>query len=299
MKLILALSLFFLAPLSVMAASCCGGGFAFPALILGDDKGQLTSSLSYGKVTDDVLTNQKWVHRDDENESSTFKIEGAMLLSDLWQTGIAVPVVSRKISNEESTGLGDISLSLGHETFPELSYSRWKPKGVTFLQITLPTSPSIYDASNTLAADSRGRGFFTLGGGVALIKVLGTWDANSSLEVHRSFARNFDSTSAGGPITATPGWGHSWSIGAGFNKGDWRLGASFTGLYEDAIEISGAQTSNGSAQKNMTCAVVANYMMNLENAWTLSYADQTLFGSPQNTSLSKTLTVSFQTRWQR
>jgi len=40
-------------------------------------------------------------------------------------------------------------------------------------------------------------------------------------------------------------------------------------------------------------------MMGLEEAWTVSYADQTLFGSPQNTSLSKTLTVSFQTRWQR
>ena len=299
MKLVFAFLFFFVSPLSAMAASCCGGGFAFPALILGDDKAQITSSLSYGKVTDDVLANQKWVRRDDENQSSTFKVEGAILLSDLWQTGITVPVVSRKISNEESTGLGDVSVSLGHETFPELSYSRWKPKGVTFLQLTLPTSPSIYDASNTLAADSRGRGFFTLGGGVALIKVFGTWDANSSLELHKSFARYFDSTSAGGNITATPGWGHSWSVGAGFNKGDWRLGTSFTGMYEDAIAISGAQTSSGSAQKNITCAVVANYMMGLENAWTVSYADQTLFGSPQNTSLSKTLTVSFQTRWQR
>ncbi|MFM6929243.1 MAG: serine protease spb1 [Bdellovibrio sp.] len=299
MKLIFTFFIFAFTPLSSMAASCCGGGFAFPALILGDDKAQLTSSISYGQVTDDVLTNQKWVHRDDKNQSSTLKIEGATLLSDTWQTGVSVPVVSRKISMEESTGLGDISLSLGHETFPELSYSRWKPKGVTFIQLTLPTSPSIYDASNTLAADSRGRGFFTLGGGVALIKVFGTWDANSSVELHRSFARDFDSTSTGGHITATPGWGHSWSVGAGFNKGDWRLGTSFTGLYEDAIAISGAQSSNGSAQKNMTCSVVANYMMGLEEAWTVSYADQTLFGSPQNTSLSKTLSVSFQTRWQR
>lgn len=281
------------------AASCCGGGFAFPALILGDDKAQVTSSISYGQITDDVLTNQKWVRRDDSNRSSTFKMEAAVLVSDTLQTGISIPIVSRKISNEESTGLGDISLSLGHETFPELSYSRWKPKGVTFLQLTLPTSPSIYDASNTLAVDSRGRGFFTLGGGLALIKVFGTWDANSSLELHKSFARNFNSSSAGGEISATPGWGHSWTVGAGYNKGDWRLGTSFTGMYEDAIEISGAQSSDGSTQKNITWTMVANYMMDLENAWTISYADQTLFGNPQNTSLSKTLTVSFQTRWQR
>ncbi|MBO9667732.1 MAG: serine protease spb1, partial [Bdellovibrio sp.] len=266
-----------------VAASCCGGSFAFPALIMGDDKAQITSSLSVGRITDDVLPSEKWVKRNDDNQSSTFKIEAAMLLTDTLQAGVSVPVVSRKVSNDASTGLGDISMNLGHETFPELSYSRWKPRGVTFVQLTLPTSPSIYEASNILAADSRGRGFYALGGGLALIKVFGVWDANSSVELHRSFAREFDSESAGGEITATPGWGHSWSVGGGWNKGDFRVGTSFTGLYEDAIEISGAQTSRGAAQKNITWSVVANYMMDLENAWTVSYSDQTLFGSPANT----------------
>ncbi|WP_413557374.1 serine protease spb1 [Bdellovibrio sp. HCB209] len=281
------------------AASCCGGGFAFPALIMGDDKAQVTSSLSYGQITDDVLPNKKWIKRDDANQSQTFKIEAATLLSDRVQTGASIPVVHRKVADENSTGLGDIALNLGHETFQELTYSRWKPRGITFLQLTLPTSPSIYDAENMLAADSRGRGFFTLGGGLALIKVFGTWDANSSVEIHKSFARDFSTSSSGGEITATPNLGHSWTVGGGWNKGNWRLGTSFTGLYEDAIEISGAQTSSGSAQQNITWAVMANYMMSMENAVTLSYADQTLFGTPENSSLSKTVTLSFQTRWQR
>ena len=56
------------------AASCCGGGFAFPALIMGDDKAQITSSVSYGEITDDVLANQKWIKRSDDNQSSTLKI---------------------------------------------------------------------------------------------------------------------------------------------------------------------------------------------------------------------------------
>ncbi|UYL07775.1 serine protease spb1 [Bdellovibrio sp. SKB1291214] len=282
-----------------LAASCCGGGFAFPALIMGDDKAQITSSLSYGKVTDDVLPNQKWIKREDGNLSQTLKIEAATLLSDTFQSGISIPVVNRKVAHENSTGLGDVSLNLGHETLPELSYSPWKPKGVTFLQMTLPTSPSIYDSENILAADSRGRGFFTIGGGFALIKVFGKWDANSSVELHKSFARDFSSSAAGGTITATPHLGHSWTVGGGWNHGDWRWGTSFTGLYEDAIEISGAQKSSGSPQQNITWSVMANYMMGLENAWTLSYADQTLFGMPENSSLSKTVTLSFQTRWQR
>lgn len=288
-----------LSSLNAQAASCCGGGFAFPALIMGDDKAQVTSSLSVGQVTDDVLPNKKWIKRDDDNQSQTFKVEAATLLNDRWQTGLSVPVVYRHVAGENSTGLGDVSFNLAHETFQELTYSRWKPKGVTFLQLTLPTSPSIYDAENVLAADSRGRGFFTLGGGVALIKVFGVWDANTSIELHKSFARNFTTSSSGGEITATPNLGHSWTVGGGWNKGDWRLGTSFTGLYEDAIKISGAQSSQGSDQQNITWAVMVNYMMGLENAWTLSYADQTLFGAPENSSLSKTVTLSFQTRWQR
>ncbi|MEK2688404.1 serine protease spb1 [Bdellovibrio sp. GT3] len=282
-----------------LAASCCGGGFAFPALIMGDEKTQLTSSLSYGRVTDDVLPNQKWIKRADENHSQTFKIEAATLISDTWQTGFSVPVISRSITNETSTGLGDISLTLGHETFPEKSYSRWKPKGLTFLQLAVPTSPSIYDATNSLASDSRGRGFFNVGGGAALVKVFGRWDANAGVEIHKSFAREFSSPANGGTITATPNIGHSWSIGGGWNKGDWRVGSGFTGMYEDAIEISGAQSSKGSSQKNITWTTMANYMLSMESAWTLSYADQTLFGSPENTSLSKTITISYQTRWQR
>ncbi|QLY27415.1 serine protease spb1 [Bdellovibrio sp. KM01] len=281
------------------AASCCGGGFAFPALIMGDDKAQITSSLSYGQVTDDVLPNQKWIKRSDDNHSQTFKIEAATLLTDSIQSGISIPVVSRQIAHENSTGTGDVSLNLGHETFPELSYSRWKPKGLTFLQVTLPTSPSVYDATNVLAADSRGRGFFTVGGGLAFIKAMGTWDLNSSVELHKSFARDFTSESSGGTITATPDLGHSWTVGGGWNKGDFRVGTSFTGMYEDAVAISGAQTSSGAVQKNVTWSAMVNYMMGLENAWTLSYADQTLFGTPENSSLSKTVTLSFQTRWQR
>ncbi|HWU43973.1 MAG TPA: hypothetical protein VN132_11065, partial [Bdellovibrio sp.] len=175
-------SLIFLSALllsiKVYAASCCGGGFAFPALILGDDKALFTSSFSYGSVTDDVLPNGKWIHRADNNQSETMKIDGAYLISDLWQTGMSVPVVSRQIDKEDSMGLGDISINLGYEFLPELSYSEWKPKGLAFLQITLPTSPSVYDATNILAADSRGRGFFTLGPGMVFTKNWKAWDAN-------------------------------------------------------------------------------------------------------------------------
>ncbi|MDG0816307.1 serine protease spb1 [Bdellovibrio svalbardensis] len=281
------------------AASCCGGGFAFPALILGDDKAQVTTSLSHGQVTDDVLPNGKWMRRKDQNQSETFKIEGATLISDSLQAGFSIPVIYRKVEAESSTGLGDISTGLGYEFLPELGYSKWKPKGWGFLQLTLPTSPSIYDASNNFATDSRGRGFFTAGSGLVFTKTFNAWDAHASAELHKSFARQFTSASAGGDIEAIPGWGHSATLGFGWSKGALRLGNSLSMLNEDAIEIKGAQTSTGYLQKNMTWSFVANYMLSMESTLTASYSDQTLFGSPENSSLSKTVTLSYQQRWQR
>ncbi|HEX7676229.1 MAG TPA: serine protease spb1 [Bdellovibrio sp.] len=281
------------------AASCCGGGFAFPALILGDDKAQLTTSLSYGSVTDYVYPDGKWTHVNDHNVSSTFKIDGALLMTDRTQAGISIPVVYKKVSDETNSGLGDMALNLGYEILPELSYSAWKPKGLGFLQITLPTSPSVYDATNVFAADSRGRGFFALGTGMIFTKIFGKWDTNASGELHRSFARSFDSDGAGGAVTVTPGWGHSITIGGGWSYGDFRLGSSLSSMYEDGYRVRGAQDSDGSSQQNMTWSVIANYMLGMESAITLSYADQTIFGSPENSNLSKTVTLSYQQRWQR
>lgn len=298
MKILLSALILLSAHIS-LAASCCGGGFAFPALILGDDSSQVTSSFSYGKISDDVLENGKWKKRDDGNLSQTLKLEAATLLSDTWQAGLSVPVIQRQLSSQESSGLGDISLNLGHETFPELSYSRWKPRGVTFLQLTLPTSPSIYDASSALAVDSRGRGFYSLGAGVALLKNWIKYDANFQAEVHRSFSRHFSSSSFGGDIEATPGWGGSLMVGVGWNKGDFRVGTSAGLNLEEAIKVSGAQNSSGAVQRYFPWSLQGSYMINLESALTVSYMDQALLGDPNNASLSRTFNLSYQKRWPR
>ena len=57
------------------AASCCGGGFAFPALILGDDKAQVTTSYSYSTMTDHALSNGQWTRRTDDNRNDTLKLD--------------------------------------------------------------------------------------------------------------------------------------------------------------------------------------------------------------------------------
>lgn len=282
------------------AASCCGGGFSVPALILGDDKAQVTGTYSYSQVSEDVLQNGKWLRRSDNNLTQTLKLEGALLLSEEWQSGFTLPVITKSAdTSSSSSGLGDISLYAGHETFPEKSYSPWKPKGVTFLQLTVPTSPSVYDGSALTANESRGRGFYSLGAGLALMKAWRVWDANFTAEVHRSFSRDVSSAAYGGDVEVQPGWGTSQTFGIGWNRGDYRCGAALSHLFEKAIRIRGATSSDGADQRNFTFTVSGSYMVNLESAVTLSYNDQSLIGNPVNSSLSKTWNLSYQQRWPR
>ena len=280
-------------------ASCCGGGSAFPALILGDDTHQFTASYAYGKISDDVLANGKWMKRSDDNQSQTLKLDAALLIAEHFQVGASVPVIQRQQSGEQSAGLGDVSVNLAHESFPEFSYSQWKPKGLTFLQLTLPTSPSVYDFTTQQAVDSRGRGFYSLGAGVALVKNWITYDANLQAEVHHSFARQFQDAQ-GKDLTVTPGWGGSFTLGAGWNKGDYRLGTSVGVATEETIRAASvAGTSLGSAQRYYPFGVQGSYMIDTESAVTVSFVDQSLLGDPNNTSLTRSVAVSYQKRWPR
>ncbi|MEN0057817.1 MAG: serine protease spb1, partial [Bdellovibrio sp.] len=94
MKAFLFITLSLLSP-STWAASCCGGGFSIPALILGDDKAQWTSTFSSSHVSDEVLADEKWLRRQDNNQTYTLKLEAATLLSDTWQAGFSLPLLLR------------------------------------------------------------------------------------------------------------------------------------------------------------------------------------------------------------
>lgn len=292
--------LILLAPSLTWAASCCGGGFSVPALILGDDKAQVTGSLSNGRVTDDILNSGKWLKRQDNNLTQTLKVEGAILLSDRWQGGFSLPLTSKSIQNaSSSSGLGDISLYLGHESFPEKSFSNWKPKGVSYLQVVLPTSPSVYDVDSASSTDIRGRGFYSFGAGVALLKAWTVWDANFNTEIHHAMPKDITNSLYGGPVSIQPGWGFSQTWGLGWNRGLFRLGSSLSFLYEDPIRIAGATETTSALQRSFTFGLTGSYMPSAETAITLSYSDQSLIGIPLNSSLSQTINLSFQHRWPR
>ena len=287
----------FLTERTTFGSACCGGGFASPALIVGDERAQLTSSYTYSEVLDEVGTDALWRRRGSREIGESLRIEGAHILGDRAQAGFTLPLIRRAREGERSSGLGDVSASLGYEYLPDWDFSAWRPRGLGFLQLTLPTGTSVQEADTTYQLDSRGRGFWALGLGTILTKAFGRWDVFANFEIHKSFAKHFANAQTEG--TLNPGLGGTSGGGVGYNFANARIGSSLVWSYEDPVGVEGAIASRGAAQRFATATVSASYMFDEAWAVTLAIADQTLFGSAYNTTLGRGVTVFLQRRWLR
>jgi hypothetical protein len=282
---------------SAWAAACCGGGFAAPALIVGDNRAQVTGSIDASEVRADVLSDGVWRAREDRETRRTLRLATARLLSDRWQWGGSLPLVTREREGRSSSGLGDIDANLGYEYLTDWDYSPWKPKGIGFLQLTLPTGKSIYAADDDFQLSARGRGFWALGLGTFLVKSVGRWDTFVSLAARHGFSRPIRSSQFQGRLI--PGWGVDASVGLGYNTANWRFGGSMDSLYSDGIEISGETPLHAASERVTSAVLSASYLFSDEWASTLSYSDQTWLGVPSNTALTRGVTLVLQRRWLR
>jgi hypothetical protein len=254
------------------AASCCGGGFASPSLIVGDDKATLSADLSYSNVATEVSSTGFWEDRNSPESLETLRLQGAHIFQDRFQIGASLPIVSRSRAGSTSTGFGDISLNLGFESLPEWDYSAWRPRGVSYLTLTAPTGRAVQESTDTLQLDARGRGFWAVGLGTTLTKNVGKFDLNGTIELHRSFAREVKTSSLEGEIR--PGYGALLSLGAGYNIRETRIGANLAMNYEDAIATAGSIVSPGSVARVATAGLTVSQMIN--DVWTVSFGSDPL-----------------------
>jgi hypothetical protein len=275
-------------------------------VITTDSRAQLATTVSHGTVIGDVTGDGEAIFRSNRNRetSTTLKFDSAYSVSDYWQVSASVPVVKhyRGLGDTEasSTGLGDITVGGAWEFLPELNYSAWKPRGFVVAQVTAPTAPSIYDSTDPIGADVRGRGFWTPSVGMVFSKIHGHFDLLSSIEVHQSLSRKTNTAGAGGELTVKPQPGASLMVGAGYNlpTRPWRFGLSIMPTYEGPIVTEGVGFKNTSAPQYVwNISLQAAYL--IESDWTASaaYTDQTLVGPAQNVALSRTFSVIFVHRW--
>lgn len=284
----------------IFAASCCGGGFSAPALITGDPKSQFTTSFSQSRVDSDVSTSGIWQKRQTDDQSQTLKLDGAFIISDRYQIGLSLPIQQRSVTSPEggrSVGFGDISILGGFEFLPDWDYSPWRPKGIVYTSILIPSGKSIYENDNLNGLKTTGRGFWALGLGTFLTKAFRKWDGFINLELHRSLEKDVSNSEFRGKIM--PGYGLSYSLGLGYNWGSFRLGHSIAWTQEDPINSSGSLTTTAKEQRVATGSFSLRYLIQDYFSSSLTYSDQAWYGDPSNTTLNKMVLISFQKSWPR
>lgn len=299
--------LFFLLGISrtVLSAPCCAGNAQFPTIIAGDDRQQITSTLSFAGIPAEASVDGslKYRKKDDLETSRTLRLDFASLISDRFQVGFSLPWVhrhrERKTKEYSASGLGDLTSTVSYEILPEWSYSFWKPRGFLFLNMTAPSGGSVWDTTEMFKLDSRGRGFWTLGLGTLLLKAIGNWDFSFLMEGHQGFSRTL--TQPLGELTLNPGWGFTSQVGVGFSPqgGDLRIGTSLSRSFEKGTETQGVFSGQGADMALWTPSFQLSYLLSEDMALNLSYANQALLLGSQNSALQETFGFVFQKRWSR
>ncbi|MBL7542439.1 MAG: hypothetical protein JNL11_01415 [Bdellovibrionaceae bacterium] len=281
------------------SAACCGGGGSVPTIITSDDRAQF--AVSYGAtqvVIDHVDSQGYWRRWGQHQQTQTLKIEGAHIVADRWQWGVSLPVMTRNYSDMQYSGLGDIASTLSYEYLPDWDYNPYRPRGVGFVQLNLPTGKSRAE-SEIGGLDSLGSGYWSLGLGTMLVKSWRDWDAFTMLEWHQSFEKNINRVSLKG--VARPGAGHNIGVGAGYNWSIYRAGINLNYVQEAAVRLYAPESESELQGMERWASLSASfgYMYSEEWAWSLIYTDQTLIGDPVNTSLGQGITLQLQKRWPR
>jgi len=300
-KLLFFLFLFFFGTKGFTAA-CCGGGASFPSLITGDVRTQFNFTIGRSNLLGKKLSSNNSTEWTLPNKSKTQKLtlEGAYLFDNFFQVGLTLPYFFKQDHNrtisQTAQHLGDIEILGAYEFLPESSYSPWIPRGIIFSKVILPTGNSIYHTSTVNPINITGKGFYTLSGGLALIKVKGAWDTQFLFEGHYGLKKSFFNQ---GP-EIQPGWGTSalLAIGYGPRQKLWRCGVSLAPHFESSKTLSYKfRDIKTGHELYWDASFNASYFYSPKTSFTFSITDQTLFGPIHNTTLSRTFSLGLQKRW--
>lgn len=266
-------------PTCAFAAACCGGGSLAPQIVAGDFRGQLNSALSLTHVT----------------ISSAWAIP--RILDDRLQISAQVPLAYSLTRDQRGIALGDLSIGANVELL-----RNWEQSGVWantdilgFVGLQAPTGLSIYQITTSHSQISGG-GFYRLSMGAYGARILGDFDLQVLLAVHRDFARRFIDGS-GDSLFVDPGFGAAATLGAGFSPGSGkiRLGLQASPLWEQgAVSIQPGQSSRG--QDGLSVDLGASFAWLIDPTWTLAAT----YTEPVGTlARDRNIALLLQKRWWR
>lgn len=279
-------------------AACCGSNSAFPSIISGDDKTQISTTLTAGRISALAQPSGKITALSDAKTPETFasQLDAATLLSDRWQIGTSLPLRYRAVGDTGAWSVGDITLNVAYEALPEWAFSAWVPKGFVFVQARVPTGTSRFESSQLNAIDVSGKGFWGVSAGVLLLKTWGSWDVSLLGQIGQSFAHSY------GDSRYVPGANLSAGLGLGVSPGagSFRIGAFVGPIYEAPISVEGPLSFDTPSEMGWQSTLQLSYMASSTLSLSLAYADQRLFQSvSHNVPIGQSLSFVLQKRWSR
>ncbi len=294
MKLVFILAFLF-STHDLFAAACCGSSPSSSSMILGDLKAQIQLSQTHQANiaqadSSGAIKSLQGKSKDIRNITS---LSGAWMFSDPWQLGLNITLLNHTrgsaTTEEMSTSLGDTSLTLGHETFPETTWSPYKPRGWSFLRMTLPTGTSTQESSKPLATDAAGEGRYKLHTGVALVKIWNSIDmynvseiglhANTKLN-NQKYARRVEVSS---------------DLGIGYSFTDWRIGIATNIIILQGERVDQLKRAPTLVRHNISSSL--SYSVNKELIITGNYSDSTWSPLSRHTLLGKSLSLTVARPW--
>ena len=288
----------FLLGQKLLAAGCCGGGNGGNALLGSEQKSLLSWELSRKEViVSSVSGKGLWQKPSDPQKVTTQVLAYSMLISDLWQMFVNFPVIQREQNGKRFQNLGDVKVGAAYEFLPDWDYNPLRPRGLIYFGVSAPTGRAPQE-SREGGLDSTGTGFWDFATGFQLNKSWVSFDASFNLAAHQSLQRKFDSPE--NSQTVIPGPGGSLSFGGGYTIGNHRIGSQLAQTIESPQKIQTDQSSIESGQEEYaTFSLNYSWSASDTDQLAIAYSDQTLFGDPKNTSLSRALSINLVHFWNR
>lgn len=291
------LSALAMSPHTALAAACCGGTVAIPALITGYERFRFGTSVSGSRVIGDAPEAGVPIFRksSDRIESGLMSISAAAKVDDRLQFGASLT------ASTDGAGIGDGHLIAAFEIRRREDTTSLAPQVHVFTQLTLPLGRSMYETQDPRMADVTGSGFWRASVGAAAVTTYRKWDGYGLLRGTAGLPREFDGDNGGATrLHVSPGLSGDLALGGGYSfSGDWRAGLGLQASFAESRRIESPDRETSLSGSTLVWPVQAQltYFHDTNSMFTVTYSDETLIGPVKNTTLSRTIALQYSYRW--
>lgn len=277
------------------ASSCCGGGSSSSMIITGDNRSELALGYAYRSDLGQTDSSAAAYFNNEAviDQKQSLNLQAQYQLSEFTQIATKTSFVDKKMDksglHESNTGLGDIDLQATYEYLPEFTYHPIKPRGFTYLKLTIPTSKSLYDSLSSIRSDVRGSGLFSFSLGNFYIKKIDDWTLKLTTEWSHYIGKKYSN------LTLSDFDKFVIPIGVSYTllNSDITLGFNDTFSYQTRKKITGINNSFSDAEYFWELNTFINYSLNRQDIISLSYSDSTLIGKSVNSPLYRSVAVTY------